>query len=123
LSLHAPRVLRQGAYPGWGVYANVFMGEADTRVEFRIDGGPWSAMKPVLQSDPGLAVENVKDDLADVLRGYDRSPEATLSLHLWRGTLPTELSVGSHQVEVRAFDRWNGAQSARKSYRLETASP
>jgi len=105
------------------VYANVFMGEADTRVEFRIDGGPWSAMKPVLQSDPGLAVENVKDDLADVLRGYDRSPEATLSLHLWRGTLPTNLSVGSHQVEVRAFDRWNGEQSATTSYRLETASP
>ncbi len=123
LSLHAPKVLRQGAYPAFGIYANVFMGEADTRVEFRVDGGPWSAMKPVRQPDPGLLVENVKDDLADALRGYDRSPEATASLHLWRGTLPTNLSVGSHQVEVRAFDRWQGEHSARTSYRLETASP
>ena len=80
-------------------------------------------MKPIRQPDPGLLVENVKDDLADALRGYDRSPEATASLHLWRGTLPTNLSVGSHQVEVRAFDRWQGEHSARTSYRLETASP
>lgn len=26
MALHAPRVLRRGAYPAWGVFANVFMG-------------------------------------------------------------------------------------------------
>ncbi len=44
-------------------------------------------------------VENVADDLADSLRGYDRSPEATASPHLWRGALPTDLAVGGHKVE------------------------
>ena len=123
LQLHAPKVLRQGAYPAWGVYANVFMGQADTRVEYRIDAGNWNAMKRVLQPDPRVLAENLKDDEADQLRGYDRSPEATPSAHLWRGALPTDGSIGDHQVEVRSFDRWTGEQSARTHYRLEAASP
>ena len=123
MALHAPKVLRKGAYPAWGVYANVFMGEDDTRVEYRVDDGDWQPMKKVLQPDPNLLAENMKDDAADALRGYDRSPEATPSTHLWRGALPTGLGVGEHQVEVRAFDRWRGEQRARTSYRLQAVSP
>jgi hypothetical protein len=121
LALHAPRVLRQGAYPAWGVFANVFMGEADTRVEYRVDGSEWRPMKFVVQLDPRLLVENVADDLADALRGFDRSPEATPSLHLWRGALPTDLPQGEHTVDVRVQDRWRGEQLARTKYRLEAA--
>ncbi|MEP6906695.1 MAG: calcineurin-like phosphoesterase family protein [Pseudoxanthomonas sp.] len=123
MALHAPKVLRKGAYPAWGIYANVFMGEADTRVEYRVDDGEWKAMKAVMQPDPNVLVENMQDDLADALRGFDRSPEATDSLHLWRGALPTDLPVGTHKVEVRAFDRWRGEHAAQTSYRLESASP
>lgn len=123
IGLHTPKVLRRGAYPGWGVYANVYMGMDDTRVEFRVDGGEWAPMRKVLQPDPGLLVENMRDDVADKLRGYDRSPEAVPSLHLWRGALPTKLAVGEHQVEVRTFDRWRGELRATKSYRLEDAAP
>lgn len=120
--LHAPKVLRQGAYPAWGVYANVFMGQADTRVEFRVDGGEWKPMVRVEQPDPGLTVENVRDDEADALRGFDRSPEATPSQHLWRGALPTQLAAGTHQVEVRAQDRWRGERIERTEYRLQAAT-
>lgn len=123
MALHAPRVLRQGAYPAWGVYANVFMGQADTRVEYRVDAGEWKPMKQVLQPDPRLLAENLRDDQAVRLRGYDRSPEATPSPHLWRGALPTDLPVGDHRIEVRAFDRWRGEQTAVTFYRLQTASP
>lgn len=123
MALHAPKVLRKDAYPAWGVYANVFMGEDDTRVEYRVDGGDWRPMKKVLQPDPNLLAENAKDDAADALRGYDRSPEAMPSTHLWRGALPTDLGVGEHRVEVRAFDRWRGEQQAQTSYRLQAASP
>ena len=121
LALHAPRVLRQGAYPAWGVFANVFMGEVDTQVEYRVDGGEWKPMKFVRQPDPRLLVENVADDLAEALRGFDRSPEATPSLHLWRGALPTDLALGEHTIDVRAQDRWRGEQTASTRYRLEAA--
>ncbi len=123
IGLHAPRVLRRGAYPAFGVYANVYMGRADTRVEYRIDGGAWAPMRRVLRPDPRLLAQNVRDDEAEALRGYDRSPEAEPSAHLWRGTLPTELADGEHVVEVRAFDACNGEQRASTRYRLDEAAP
>lgn len=123
IGLHAPGVLRRGAYPAWGVFANVYMGREDTRVEYRIDGGAWTAMKRVLRPDPRLLAENVRDDEADGLRGYDRSPEAEASAHLWRGALHTDLAAGEHAVEVRAFDAWRGEVRADTRYRLEDAVP
>jgi hypothetical protein len=122
IGLHAPRVLRRGAWPAFGVYANVYMGEAGSRVEYRIDDGEWKAMKRVEQPDPRLVAENIADDHAEALRGYDRSPEADPSTHLWRGTLPTDLALGDHRIEVRAFDRWQGEQRAQTHYRLDDAT-
>ena len=118
IGLHAPKALRRGAYPAWGVYANVYMGMDDTRVEYRVDGGEWMPMKKVLQPDPALLAENMRDDAAEALRGHDRSPEAQPSHHLWRGALPTRLHAGEHLVEVRAFDRWRGEFRAETRYRL-----
>jgi hypothetical protein len=122
IGMHAPRVLRRNAYPAFGVYANVFMGRDDTRVEYRVDGGEWRPMRKVLAPDPALLAENARDDAAHALRGYDRSPEATPSPHLWRGTLPTDLATGEHSVEVRAFDTWQGEQRAATRYRLDDAA-
>ena len=123
IGLHAPKVLRRGAYPAWGVFANVYMGMDDTRVEYRVDDGEWMPMRQVLQPDPALLVENMRDDLAEALRGYDRSPEAEPSPHLWRAALPTKLEAGEHRIEVRAFDRWRGEVRASTTYRLEEAGP
>ena len=123
IGLHAPRVLRRDAYPAFGVFANVYMGRDDTRVEYRVDGGDWQPMRKVLAPDPALLAENARDDAARRLRGYDRSPEAVPSTHLWRGALPTDLAAGEHVVEVRAFDAWQGEQRAATRYRLEEAVP
>lgn len=123
LHLHAPKLLRQGAYPGVGVYANVYMGEADTRVEYRVAGGEWQPMARVDEPDPALRRENLLDDASETLRGYDRLPEAEASTHLWRGRLPTNLPEGEHLVEVRAFDRWRGEVRSSVSYRLGRVAP
>jgi len=122
IALHVPKVLRRGAYPAWGVYANVFMGYDGLPVEFRVDGGQWQPMKRVEQPDPRLLAENIADDQSAELRGYDRSPEAIPSSHLWRAALPTKLDVGEHEVEVRAT--LNGHEYASKArYRLQDAQP
>jgi hypothetical protein len=123
MALEAPKVLRHGAYPAWAVYANVFMGDANTMVEYRIDDGAWKPMTRVLKPDPRLMLENAADDTADRLRGYDRSAEAAVSTHLWRGVLATDLAAGMHRVEVREFDPWLGERHALTSYRLDDASP
>ncbi|GAB3383695.1 calcineurin-like phosphoesterase C-terminal domain-containing protein [Lysobacter fragariae] len=125
MTLHAPRVLRHGAWPGQAVYANVFMGRVDTRVEYRIDDGPWKPMQRVVQPDPALLAENLRDDAADALRAYDRAPEALPSQHLWRGALPTDLTIGEHHVTVRAADLQGRGEDneATTSYRLVDAQP
>ncbi len=123
IGLWVPKVLRRGAYPAWGVYANAYMGDGASRVEYRIDEGDWKPMRQVLQADPRLLAENARDDTAEALRGYDRSPEATPSTHLWRGAVATDLAAGGHRVEVRYFDRWRGEQRAATTYRLEEAAP
>lgn len=120
IALHAPKVLRRGAWPGSAVHANVFMARDDARVEFRIDDGEWKPMQRVVQPDPRVVAENMRDDDAPALRGYDRVPEAVPSQHLWRGTLPTQLETGEHRVRVRAFGIVPGRESidAETSYRL-----
>lgn len=124
LSLHAPRVLRHGHWPGVGLFANVFMGDAGTVVEVRIDGGDWRPMRRVGAPDPGVLAENLRDDRAPRLRGYDRLPGAEpVVTHLWRYDLPTDLGPGEHRYEVRARGRWVGEVSAAGSYRLEMAAP
>lgn len=123
MGLYAPKVLRRGAYPAWGVYANFYMGDDDSRVEFRVDDAAWRPMKKVQQADPRLLAENMRDDEAEALRGFDRSPEAEPSPHLWRGTLPTDLAAGEHRIEVRALDRWRGEVRATTSYQLQEAQP
>jgi 3',5'-cyclic AMP phosphodiesterase CpdA len=125
IALHAPKVLRRGSWPGTGVYANVFMGRDDTRVEFRVDDGEWKPMQRVERIDPRVAAQNLLDDRADTLRGFDRAPEATPSRHLWRGTLPTDLALGAHRIEVRAYAVQPGQAftTAEASYRLADAAP
>ena len=88
----------------------------------RINGGDWQPMRRVDAPDPALVAENVLDDLANALRGYDRLPEAEASTHLWRFNLPTDLPPGEHGFEVRAFDRWRGELRASGSYRLVEAA-
>lgn len=119
IALHAPRLLRRGAYPAFAVSANVFMGMDDTRVEYRIDDGDWKPMTRAPRADPALLAINALDDLAERLRSFDRAVEAAPSTHLWRGALPTDLPVGEHRIEVRAFDRWDGELRATTRYRLE----
>lgn len=123
IALHAPKVLRRGAYPAFGVFANVFMGLPDARVEFRVADGPWQPMQRVAGPDPRLMAENRRDDEAEALRGFDRSPEADVSTHLWRGTLPTDLPAGEHLVQVRTTDPWRGELTAQTRYRLDEAAP
>jgi 3',5'-cyclic AMP phosphodiesterase CpdA len=122
IGLHAPRVLRRGAYPAFGVFANVYMALPDAVVEFRVGKGPWQPMQRVARADPRLLAENVRDDFAEGLRGFDRSPEAAPSTHLWRGTLPTDLPVGEHRIEVRTRDAWRGMLVASATYRLADAA-
>ena len=123
MALHAPKVLRQGSYPGFAVYANVFMARHDTVVEVRIDDGDWRPMDRVRQADPRVLAINAQDDASERLRAYDRMPEATASTHLWRFALPTGLCEGVHEISVRARDEWLGTVQQDTRYELRKVVP
>jgi hypothetical protein len=122
MQLFAPNVLRHKAYPGFAVYANVFMGMVNTPVEYRIDNTVWKPMQRVESPDPSLLAMNMLDARAEKLTAYDLTPEALPSAHLWRGSLPTDLTPGEHRIEVRAQlnDQWFIDVL---SYRLQQAEP
>ena len=123
MSITAPKTLRKGAYPGFAVYANVYMAKADTRVSVRIDDGVWHAMNKVLQADPAVLHINAYDDQSTQLQNYDRLPEATISTHLWRFALPTNLIEGTHRITVRAQDDWLGSVEQITYYTLQSLEP
>jgi hypothetical protein len=118
MHLHAPGVLRRGAWPGVPVVANIYMADHQSRVEVRIDDGPWRPMRRVEAGDPALVAENLLDDASPVLRGFDRMVQAVKSTHLYRFNLPTDLAAGEHRIEVRYHDRWRGELRAGSTYRL-----
>lgn len=123
MAIHAPKVLRQGAYPGFGLTVNVFMARPDTVVEARIDEGEWRDMQRVVQPDPLVLQINALDDQSGTLRAYDRTPEATPSSHLWRMPLPTDLPAGTHVITVRARDVWLGTVEQASRYELRAWEP
>lgn len=122
MQLFAPNVLRHKAYPAFGIFANVFMGSEGTPVEFRVDNGEWQPMQRVETLDPNVLEINIADARSDLLRSYDPMSEAMLSTHLWRAAAPTNLSLGKHQMEVRAKlnDEWFVESH---SYELQQAEP
>ncbi|MCK7595408.1 calcineurin-like phosphoesterase C-terminal domain-containing protein [Pseudomarimonas salicorniae] len=118
MHLHAPKVLRRGAYPGVPVVANVYMADSDSRVEARIGDGPWQPMRRVEAADPVMLAINLADDAAGELRSFNRLPQAVDSTHLFMLNLPTDLELGEHRIEVRVFDRWRGELRAETRYRI-----
>ena len=75
------------------------------------------------RDDPRVLALNIRDDAAPALSGYDRTPEATVSSHLWRFALPTDLALGEHRIRVRAIDDWLGEITQDAIYRLEARQP
>ncbi len=118
MHLHAPKVLRRGAYPGVPVIANVYMADADSVVELRIDAGPWQPMERIEGKDPWLVAQNLAADASLQLRSFNRLVQAGDSPHLFGFNLPTDLALGEHEIEVRTIDRWRGELRASTAYQL-----
>jgi hypothetical protein len=87
------------------VKANVFGGNEKTKVEMRIDGGPWSVMRHVRKPDP--AYEETYAREAGIGAPFRRSPAPIGSSHIWEGLTPADLDNGPHRIEVRSTDMFN----------------
>jgi len=90
------------------IQVNVFNGSERTEVAIRIR--PGSDQWVPLQYAPGIDAEYAgrvwQRDVSEVPLAGTRLPPSTESLHLWQGSLPRSLPVGSYEIEVRARDEW-----------------
>jgi len=119
IEIFVPKVLEQNKNTKAGIYANFFMGAAGDTVEYRVDDGAWSEMMFVNEQDPSYEAAIYEWDTAEELVAGKRGSNPILSTHLWRGKIPTKLSLGRHIVEVRATDRYGKTHTGSATYRLE----
>ncbi|HEY5080038.1 MAG TPA: calcineurin-like phosphoesterase family protein [Opitutaceae bacterium] len=103
MAIHAPAAVapRQGFVT---FFANVFNGYDGWNVQARVDDRAWGPMTRVLGWDPSYASAYLAQDSAERPAAGVRLPEPVVCYHLWRGSLPADLAVGTHSLQVRASD-------------------
>ncbi|WP_416448514.1 calcineurin-like phosphoesterase C-terminal domain-containing protein [Leeuwenhoekiella sp. A2] len=119
MEIFAPKVVAKGRNTKAGIYANFFMGTKTDSLVYRVDNGEWKPMEYVEEADPSY-VELVYDwDTKEELMSGRRSSNPIPSKHLWRGSIPTKLEVGTHKIEIKATDMYGKTYTGTSSYRLE----
>ncbi|MGK6350166.1 calcineurin-like phosphoesterase C-terminal domain-containing protein [Parapedobacter sp. DT-150] len=118
IKLFHPKVVAHERGTSSGIYANFFMGREGDSVQYRIDGGEWRPMDYVAEPDPAYVWSLYQWDVTDELMPGRRPSNAVNSTHLWRGGIPVNLSVGEHQIEVRATDMFGRTFTQQGSYRI-----
>ncbi len=119
MEVFAPNVIPSYRNTSAGLYANFFMGTPTDEVSYRIDNGEWSKMTYVKDADPTFLATLFRWDLANKLLAPRRPSNAVDCTHLWRGSLPSGLKVGTHNVEIKAVDRYGKAYSAERKIEVQ----
>ena len=121
MNIFCPKVVPHNERTTAGIYVNFFMGKADDVVEYRVDQGEWKPMQHLIEPDPAFLDLLHRWDFTDELMPGDRPSNAVNCMHLWRTGVPTGLSTGEHQIEVRATDMFGRTFFGNSSYRIELA--
>lgn len=118
IGIYNPNVVANNRGTSSGIFANFFMGDKDDLVEYRIDNGDWRAMTWVEAPDPSFMADVMEWDFMEKLEPGRRPSNPVNSTHLWRGSIPTNLSVGTHTITVRAKDMFGRTHTATSEYRI-----
>lgn len=96
------------------VVANVFASSDRSKVEMRIGDGPWVPMTRVPQPDPGyLHAKQMEDKITKPIPWRAVTAPGNSS-HTWEASLPQNLPVGAHMVQVRATDMFGQTDIGRR---------
>lgn len=98
------------------IYVNYFLGSAGTRVDFRVDDGPWRPMERVFEIDPGYRAKRQAWREASWLQRRNQPTPGFPSTHLWKAGMTPDESGGVHHLEVRVTDADGRVFSQAMSY-------
>lgn len=102
---------------GSEVVVNVFAGSSKSRVEYRLNEGPWQTMQRDIRPEPNyLALKALELTNPPVGRPL---PDPRPSTHIWVSTLPSELTSGAHTIKVRHTDMFGQIDHATRVIHLQ----
>lgn len=69
-------------------------------------------------ADPAYLNNVFSWDLSDELKEGKRPSNPVLSTHIWMGNIATDLSIGIHEIEVRATDMFGRTYTQKSEYKI-----
>ncbi len=106
MTIYAPDEILGNKSTDTEVYVNVFNGSEKSKVRMKVGAGGWITLKKVLEEDPHY-VQTRNREIAANPKGGGQLSGPIKSGHLWKGELPVDLPVGSHEIKVEATDAYD----------------
>lgn len=118
MRIFTPKVVPHEDRTSAGIYVNFFQGSEKAELRYRVDQGEWEDMYYTIDVDPAYLGFLHEWDYTEELMPGRRPSNAVPSRHLWRASIPTDLSVGTHTIEVEATDMFGRKFTERSTYRI-----
>ncbi len=99
MNIYAPESVSPQQLANTVVVANVFVASEQSKCRLRVGDSAWVAMERITIEDPAYVAEK-KRELALADRTWTELPSPHASPHMFRASLPAELSLGSHTIEI-----------------------
>jgi hypothetical protein len=118
MNIHAPEFVSADKAGETEVLVNVFAGSERSKVEMRLDAGPWVELQRTPREDPYFVALKQAEESPQPPRGR-KLPRVGKSPHIWVGTLPAQPSTGVHLIDVRTTDMFGHEYRGRRIIRVE----
>lgn len=118
MHIEAPAEVRGAEIASTTVTVNVFNGSERSTVKWRCGtGDSWRPLQKVEEADPRFVRLRERDQ--NLQPPYRALPQPMANcLHLWRGTLPADLTAGTHLIEVVAEDMFGRTHRGSRPLRV-----
>jgi hypothetical protein len=117
MAIYLPEVIESAKSAEAELVINVFAGSTKSTVEARINNAEWRAIPNVPGLDPYIQrikelEASEKPPLGRKVAGPNPTP------HIWKTTLPANLPVGTHRLEVRTTDMFGQTYRDYRTFRV-----
>lgn len=122
MNIYAPEVVNTRQLASTVVLANVFAASEESRCRLRVGERPWVEMERVTLADPNYLAEKEREE---TLPGHTWTnlPAPHTTPHMYRAMLPTDLTPGSHSIEIRTVQRDGREFINQRIIRVEAVLP
>ena len=126
MNIYLPDDIEQAKAGQTEILVNVFAGSERSKVEMRLDEGPWTPLERTVTIDPEclwmheqgpyLDEKVLGKPLEEVFGSKMDYPSE--SYHMWKGPLPENPPLGTHTVTVRTTDMFGQTWQAQRIVRV-----